>query len=116
MNKMEELCRLVKGKYIQSFSWEREYLLEKDFLRTNVILVLMPTLNYLGEKCLKITFYGVCDLQYYHLESTISDLVINIEDIRNRQWENCQYYVYDVEDMFALKCEDFDYEWITITK
>lgn len=115
MNKMEELCRLVNGKYIQSFSWEREYLLEEDTFRKNVILVLMPTLNYLGEKCLKTTFYGVCDLQH-DLESPISELLINIEDIRYRQWENCQYYVYDVEDMFTLKCEDFDYEWITISE
>lgn len=75
----------------------------------------MPTLNYLGEQCLKITFYGVCDLKYYHLESMFFHPVIMIEDMADRHWENCKYFVHEVEDEFSLKCEDFDYEWITIS-
>lgn len=118
MNKMEELCQLVnnKMKYIQSFSWERQYVLDEDSLKTNVILVLMPSLNYLGEKCLKITFFGVCDLKYYGVESTIFHPVIVIEDIRDRHWENCRYFVQEVEDEFSLVCADFEYEWITISE
>lgn len=57
-------------------------------------------------------FYNVFDLRYYGLESGIFELEINVEDIRDRHWENCRYYVHDWEDEFALKCEDFDYEWI----
>lgn len=116
MDKMEELCQLVNNKYIQSFSWERQYILEEDLLRTNVILVLMPSLNYLEEKCLKVTFYGVSDLKYYGLDSTIFSLAIMIEDIRYRHWENCRYFVHGVEDEFSLYCSEFDHEWITISK
>ena len=115
MGKAEELSKLMNEmEYIQSFSWRRRYLIEEDGLTTDAILILMPSLNYLGEKCLKITFYDVCDMRYAGLEGTIFHPVFEVFDISDRHWQHCHYLISEVEDELSLKCDTFEYEWIEI--
>lgn len=47
----------------------------------------------------------------------LSGVGLNIESIRDRQWESCRYRVVGVEqdDPISLYCEDFDFEVSGVT-
>lgn len=109
---LNKLCELVRNmEFIQSFSFERKYCVNKDFNRCDVTIILSPKTCYIGEERLKIVFYNSTDIK------TDSDLynlyfkpIITIQDISSYGWEECNFSVEEIENTFSLKCEDINYE------
>lgn len=97
--------------YIESFSFRREmyeYSSEGDSL--TIILCDYPHKS--DKDKLKIIFYNVQDIRIYNINNVfrvLTHILLQIEDISDRQLEAINYQVEEIEDMFSFICEDFEY-------
>lgn len=118
MAECEKLCALVRSmEYIQIFSLEHKYVIEDDCTRLDLRMTLSPQRCYLGEERLQIIFHGVCDLKLApSVYSLFFTPVITIADISEWKWENCHYYIEEVEDSFSFACDDFEYCFLPVAE
>lgn len=109
---IQELCTAInKGMYIQSFHWESVYSVENDSMQDDLTIIFSPQINYLGEKLLKVIFYGTDGLYCGNMFQGIFKPVIAIKDLSAQGFEHSRYFVDEVEDEFYFYCDDIEYWW-----
>ena len=93
-----------KAQYIQSVLLERS-----AQQKINLTLVMVDYPFGEDDKRLEIRFYDVRELKLDDI-SVLCEMLINIEDISDRKWENCSYKVTELEeDAFSFYCGEIEY-------
>lgn len=112
---IDRLYKLInKTGYIESFSFNRE-MYEYSSKGDSLTVVLCDYPHKLGKDKLEIIFYNVQDIRIYNINDIfllLTHILLEIDDISDRQLESINYKVEEIEDMFSFVCEDFEYRVI----
>lgn len=101
---------ITSNEYIQAVAFNRNFSEGKD----NLTLILSPCPYIDGDNRLEIIFYNVGELKVYNnlLFGCISPILISIQDISDRHWEEFKYYIDEAEGKFSFYCADYEYRII----
>ena len=108
---VDKLCTAINQgmQWILEFQWKREYSLVEESIQDNLVMTFCQDINPLGERLLKVKFYGVEGVKCDEIFNIISDAMIQIEDMSSRGYEGICYYVHEIEDLFSFYCEEIEY-------
>lgn len=107
---IDTVFKLSANKFVESINVSRE--INYDSVSGYTLVLILSDYPYIGGDKLKLTFHDVQELKLGDVNN-LFDPLLKIEDVSDRQLENINFRVTELEyAMFGFWCKNFDYEII----